>query len=574
MVRSDVTLLRLLEAPAEIDPLAPALIHLAHPFDARPVTISRAEFVATIRRLASALVEAGIRRDETVAILAPSVPDALAAFVAAATVAVAFPINTLLAPDAVALQLALARTRGAFVFGPHPDTNLHERAVDVLTRLPEIALAVEIGQSSAPGAWPGSVTVRPWDAMVATGAVPDERSERPAALFHTGGTTGNPRLAELGTRALAAGPRLAAEGIGWRSTDRILNLLPYFHVGGALAVACAALSAGATVITCGVLGARNPDLMRHLWRVVGDHAVTVPAMVPTSWGIVAGALPGDVPRNVRGLATGAAAIPKEIVERLETSMGLPMSQVYGMTELAGFCSAQPIDGVFRAPAVGYPADEIVVRLGPGGEVTLAGPNVFSGYRTREGLVDAPHDGTVRSGDLGEILADGQLSLFGRRKDVIIRGGHNIDPAVIEEVAYRHPGVAAAAAVGMPDAYAGEVPVLYVVLEGNESSEDALRAFVCDATADPPARPKAVFAIDRLPMTPVGKIERYKLRQDAAIRIARGLVDDGTGARIACADPSARELVVTWPAIPTDGTREALDRRLGELGLRAEHRVHG
>ena len=136
--------------------------------------------------------------------------------------------------------------------------------------------------------------------------------------------------------------------------------------------------------------------------------------------------------------TGGAAAPAELVERVERKLGVPMSQVFGMTELAGICSAQPVDGIFRAHAVGYPAPGLKIALDPIApglsEVRIGGPNLFLGYRTADGRVGEPGE-WLRSGDLGAFDESGQLQLLGRSKDVIIRSGHNIDPAAIEEAAY-------------------------------------------------------------------------------------------------------------------------------------------
>lgn len=167
---------------------------------------------------------------------------------------------------------------------------------------------------------------------------------------------------------------------------------------------------------------------------------------------------------------------------------------------------------FGAHTVGFPPPLVTLsvrrpdgsEIGPGetGEVHARGPNVFAGYRTRAGVAGIPEDGWVASGDLGQLTEDGQLRLLGRRKDIIIRSGHNIDPAMIEEVAYAHPDVRQAGAVPMPDAYAGELPVLYVAVRtGAHISPEAICDFVAERIAEPPARPKRVFILPELPLTP-------------------------------------------------------------------------
>src|SRR5690606_3303267 len=136
--------------------------------------------------------------------------------------------------------------------------------------------------------------------------------------------------------------------------------------------------------------------------------------------------------------------------------------------------------------------------------------------TVHGTQGVPVDGWVGSGDLGEVTESGDIRLVGRTKDVIIRSGHNIDPQLIEEVAVQHPDVVQAAAIAMPDGYAGELPILFVTLAaGADSSPAALSEFVNARIAEPPARPRQVIVLDELPLTPIGKVARYQLRQQAA-----------------------------------------------------------
>jgi fatty-acyl-CoA synthase len=194
---------------------------------------------------------------------------------------------------------------------------------------------------------------------------------------------------------------------------------------------------------------------------------------------------------------------------------------------------------------------------------MRGPNSFKGYRTSLGVSGKPHEDWVGSGDLGAFLADGQLRLLGRSKDIIIRGGHNIDPLMIEEVAQQHPAVRVSAAAPMPDQYAGELPVLYVALKaGQSASEEEIEVFVGQRIAEPPARPKRVFIVDDLPLTPLGKIARYKYR-------ARREVDGMPIEELRCDDATAKTIRVRWRQRPSDDTLRDLMQRVGALGLTME-----
>jgi fatty-acyl-CoA synthase len=166
----------------------------------------------------------------------------------------------------------------------------------------------------------------------------------------------------------------------------------------------------------------------------------------------------------------------------------------------------------------------LVPLGESGMLVIRGPNIFAGY-----LGDTPapftEDGWLITGDLGSVAADGLVRISGRAKDLIIRGGHNIDPAVIEDAAAIHPQVATSAAVGRPDVYAGEIPTLYMVLRDDSPEMLAdLHEHMGRAVPEPPARPKLIVPLPALPMTSAGKVDKPALRRDAAARVAREILD--------------------------------------------------
>ncbi len=565
-------LLDMLEAVAARQPDAPALVHLAHPDDTDPRVVTFGELVRQIHALASSLRDAGVEPADSVAILSPTTPDTLIAFVAAATVASAFPVNPLLTPQALAQQLSLARSTAVVVHGPDALMPVRDKLLATLQHANPVRTVVEIDTANAAETpWPDTIRQLAWrDLVSGTASVPATAPEprRVAALFHTGGTSGNPKLAELGESALAAGPQLAAVACNWLADDRVLSLLPHFHVGGTLCIGLAALSVGASVYSCGVLGGRDPALIENLWEICYQHRITLPTMVPTSWSAVLDTATGPAPPSLRGVMTGGAAAPVDVVQRVERYTFLPMSQVFGMTELSGICTAQPVDGTFRPHAVGYAPAGMELELEPVGnglsEVKLKGPNMFLGYRTAEGRVGELGE-WLRSGDLGMYDEEGQLCLLGRSKDVIIRSGHNIDPLTIEEPAYAHPGVAEAVAVGFPDAYAGDVPVLFVVPAGDDDLS-GLEELLAETILEPPARPKRIIPIDALPLTPVGKVERYKLRQRAAEICTEELLEDMRPASIACSDPAARAITLEWADGTDDAAKAEASKRLQQVGL--------
>jgi fatty-acyl-CoA synthase len=552
----------------------PALVYRRTVNDREPTVMSYGELVAQTARAIGALRKLRIGEDDGIGILLPAIPEAVIALLAASSVGVAFPLNLLLASEAMRAQLELARVRAAFVLGPHTVLDVSRRLAQITPRLPALETIVEVpaGTREADNAW--SEFLRGGDSDASFVGNPD----RVAALFHTGGTTGDPKLAQLSARNIAAGALMMAAATRWKESDRVCSGLPMFHVGGAISCGLSVLSSGATLILPSLLGARDPEVVTGVWKLLDDVDASVLVMVPTSLAAIVDTPVGSATMSaLRAVCTGASPLPRELGMRIEAKLRRPVCQIYGMTELSGCCTAQPCDGQFREPGVGFvpPLLEIQLRGPDGrsaerGEVYMRGPNSFKGYRSSLGVSGQPNEDWVGSGDLGALLPDGQLRLLGRSKDIIIRGGHNIDPLMIEEVAQRHPAVRVSAAAPMPDQYAGELPVLYVALKAGQcASEEEIEAFVGERIADPPARPKRVFIVADLPLTPFGKIARYKLRQAAALYCAQREVEGLQIEELRCDDTTAKIIRVRWRHRPSDETLRDLMQRVGVLGLTIE-----
>ncbi|MBB5685667.1 AMP-binding protein [Sphingobium boeckii] len=562
-----------------------AFVHLRHADDIAPRIYRYAQAADIAARFAGALVSAGITESDTVAIVAPSLPETLLALAGTASVAIAFPLNLLLSAEALAAQLRFAHVKAIVAFGAHPAMKLAETVAQAV-RIAGVDIVIEIDAGHGASAELAQCSARHfrWDDFLATGdptAIPAVSGARPAFLFHTGGTTGAPKLAELSLDAVMASIHTSSVGIGWRDGERILQLFPFFHVGGAFIVGLGIFSAGATLMNCSIAGARDPDTVAALWQIAARMKTNIIALAPASWSqIAAQGEPSARWPELRSMFTGAASIPAELVDRLVKLVGVPMVQGLGMTEMSGAGAYQVMDGVMREQAVGYPAPLLEARLVPIApdaphELYVRGPMLFSGYRTVDGLVDGLTDGWYASGDLAEFLPDGQLKLLGRAKDVIIRGGHNIDPLAIEDVVARHPDIVIAAAVAMPDAFAGELPIVYAVRKpGAKVSEAELLAFVGEGIDEPPARPKRVIFVDDLPLTLVGKIARYQLRQKASAMRMSELLQGVAGIdSIYCDDLGARRITVAWTAGAATSAAPEADAIAATLGLTIVHKHH-
>lgn len=570
------TPLGLLRAAVDQRPQHPAVEYLPDGKGSKPLVVRYEQLLAEVEQLMRALRAAGVAESDGVAILLPIIPQAISSLIAAAAVGVAFPINLLLSAEAMAAQMRLAKVRVIITMGPHPALDVRARVAETVKLLDKAPLVIDVpvSESASDGL--------PWQEFLASGqgsaTVSAKPAEQVAALVHTGGSMGEPKLAQLSQRNLAAGGLMAAAGFGYRDDERILTGLPMFHVGGIVDVAFAAIAAGATVMYPTALGVRNPEVVQRFWQIVDETRATIVGGVPTMLAAFVSSPRGDAHlKALRGFVTGGSPLPVELGRRVEQVSGRPVYQLYGMTETAGITTNQFIDGEFHAPCGGKPVPLQEVSIGePGrpleagqtGEIFARGPNVFLGYLTVHGTEGEPVDGWVGSGDLGEVTENGEIRLVGRTKDVIIRSGHNIDPQLIEETAIQHPDVTQAAAIAMPDDYAGELPVLFVTLaEGAQANADEIAEFVNARIAEPPARPRQILILDELPLTPIGKIARYQLRQQAAIKKVREVLAEIPGIEdVQCTDQDARQITLIWSTDAKDADRRKAAATIQGLGL--------
>ena len=344
-----------------------------------------------------------------------------------------------------------------------------------------------------------------------------------------------------------------------------INGYPLFHVAGVLPASLAALAAGMEVIIPTPSLLRNKDVMANYWKLVEKYKATSLSAVPTVLAALANVpLDGADISSITYCRTGAAVLAPELAARFERLFGLHVHESLGMTEMAGISTITPpgVDGPagcvgFRLPYMqmrvvaidenGNPTDR---EMPPGeqGMVLFKSPNVFSGFVDPADNANAfTAGGWLATGDLGWIDSEQRLNLTGRSKDLIIRSGHNIDPKTIEDALGAHPAVQLCAAVGAPDAYAGELPVIFATLApGAAVTEDELLAFAAARVDEAPARPKWVSVIGTMPMTNVGKIYKPELRAMAARQVVAATVAQ------VCADLGIGE--ARQPAVVADGER--------------------
>jgi fatty-acyl-CoA synthase len=532
-----------------IKPDAPALQFLPNArADETAIVTSHREFVARVTQAANMFHGLGVGPNDVVSFLLPLIPEAFVSLFGAEAAGIANPVNPLLEPHQIAEILRAAGTKVLVALGPTPGVDIWHKVQKIRGQLPKMQAAVQVGGPGDPEtgffAFDTLIARQPPDHLVSGRRI---EGYEPAAYFHTGGTTGTPKLVRHTHtnqvwQAWAMNLMLKSE-----PGRNLLFGLPLYHVGGSLSGALSTLTSGGSLVVLSPSGWRNPAAFGNLWSLVARYKPVTLSSVPT---VLAASL--AVPFNgadvssIRFAAGGGSAIPLAVGKALQERHGVPVLEVYGMTETSSVHTMAYPDRPIRLGSVGHPvpyARVRIVKLDADGKyfgdcapneigiVAMAGPGVFSGY-----LNDAHNNGAfiepgwVNSGDLGRLDEDGYLWITGRAKDLVIRGGHNIDPAPIEEAFFQHPAVGLAAVVGKPDAYAGELPVAYVQLKpGAKVAPGELEQWVWERTPERAAVPVEIIQIDAIPLTGVGKVFKPKLRWDAARSVfdrALALLNDG------------------------------------------------
>lgn len=520
------------------NPDAPAIQFLANadPADT-PVVISYRDFVARVTQAANLFHSLGVGPGDVVSFLLPLLPDAFVTLFGAEAAGIANPVNPLLEPHQIAEILDAARTKVLVALGPMPGTDIWQKVEAVRKDLKHLKAIVQVHGPGDPAngiySFAELIKAEPTDRLVSGRQI---SSDDTAAYFHTGGTTGTPKLvrhthANQVYQAWACNLMLRSN-----AGMNLLFGMPLFHVGGSLTQALATLTCGNCLVVLSPSGWRNPASIKNIWALIERFRPEALSGVPTVLAASLSVPPGKADiSSLKYAAAGGSAIPVAVGQAIQDKFALPVVEVYGMTETSSVHTIAYADRPIRLGSAGLPIPYSRVRIvkldADGrlerdcavdeiGVVIMAGPGVFSGYLHDAHNAGAFVDGNwVNSGDLGRLDADGYLWITGRAKDLVIRGGHNIDPAPVEEIMFQHPAVGLAAVVGQPDAYAGELPVGYVQLKPGASVQPGeLETWVRERTPERAAVPVQVIPIDPMPLTGVGKVFKPRLRWDAAARV--------------------------------------------------------
>lgn len=574
-----------------------AIRYLAGTGPADPVRdVTFDQLLRHVTQAANLLHAQGIGPQDTVTLLLPSVPETFFALWGAEIAAVANPVNYFLDASQITGIMKEAGARALIAADTSIFPDIWPKVEAIRAAMPDLKVFRVGGSGTLPGIvnFEEACAGQPGDRLLAPKEI---GRDTVAALFHTGGTTGLPKLARHthGALALMAWTNALMFDLGPGTV--LLNPLPQFHVGGSLFGALSPIANGWTIVIPTALGARNPNVVRDWWSIVERNRVDIGGAVPTSLAAIM-----NVPReghdtsSLKCFVTGGSTVPVELIRRIEREVGVPVIEGYGMTEVHCYSTMNPLHGERRSGSVGLRLPYLEVRIadvapdgtirgdcpmGEIGHVLMRGPQVTPGY------LDPRHDrgamlaeGWLDSGDLGRLDAEGYVWLTGRSKDLIIRGGHNIDPIVVEEALNRHPAVETAAAVGLPDSYAGELPMAFVQLRpGAAVTGEELREFCRREVPERAAVPVQVVLLPVMPVTGVGKIYKPALRLQAAqlaFEAAMGpLAGEGISASVTVrSDPTHGMLAVVRVTTSTGQTREAIAKRCVELlgGFQIRHSV--
>jgi fatty-acyl-CoA synthase len=566
----------------------------------RAETLSWAGLHRQVTQAANLFRSLGVGETDVVAYLLPNSIETVLTLLGGAVAGIVNPINPLLDPEQIASILRETKAKVLVTLRAFPKSDVAQKAAAALALAPNVKTVLEVDLNrylSPPKSWivpfirpknPFNHSARVVDLRAELARQPakltfaDAAGDRVAAYFHTGGTTGMPKVAQHRYSGMIYNGWCGATLL-FDATDVLICPLPLFHVFAAYPVLMSCVRSGAHVVFPTPAGYRGEGVFDNFWKLIERWGVTFMITVPTALSaLMQRPVDADI-SSLRMAMSGSAALPIELYNRFEKATGVQVAEGYGLTEATCLVSCNPVDGLKKVGSVGlsmpYAEVRILKRDGAGGfgrceadevgEICVATPGVIPGgtYTEADKNRDLFIDGTfLRTGDLGRLDSDGYLWITGRAKDLIIRGGHNIDPAEIEEVMAAHPAVAFAGAVGQPDAFAGELPCVYLELVRDAvATEDELMAFATAHVRERAAVPKYLEILPELPKTAVGKVFKPDLRRRAIGRVLdETLRASGFAARVDVVVEDKKRGLVARLSRQGAVDEAALAARLGEF----------
>ena len=501
----------------------------------------------------------GVGPKDVVAYVLPNSNETVLTLLGGAVVGIVNPINPLLDPEQIGAILRETNAKVVVTLKAFPKTDVGQKTAAAVALAPNVQAVVEVDLNrylTPPKSWivplvrpqnPVSHSAKVYDfntllnAQNKTLDFEDVQDDRVAAYFHTGGTTGMPKVAQHLYSGMIYNGWLGHRLL-FSETDNVICPLPLFHVFASHVILMAMVASGAHVVFPTPAGYRGDGVFDNFWKLIERWKISFIITVPTA---ISALMQRPVDADISTVKTsfsGSAPLPLELFRRFEKATGVAIVEGYGLTEATCLVSCNPPEGEKKVGSIGlrFPYTDVrIVKTVDGqlvecdtdeiGEICVSNPGVYAGntYTEADKNKDLYYQGThLRTGDLGRIDADSYLWITGRAKDLIIRGGHNIDPAIIEEALLGHDAVAFAGAIGQPDGHAGELPCAYVELvAGANVTVDELMQHCANIITERAAMPKYIEVLSELPKTAVGKVFKPDLRKSAITRIYNAALAD-------------------------------------------------
>ncbi len=472
---------------------------------------SYAEFNAAVNQAANLLLSLGVGKGDKVSLLMNNSPEYVLAYFACWKIgAVAGPVNSHLKSEELAFVLDNSESVALIT-----EKEFLKHLMPIRAELPHLRHVLTTDAETEGSIHFGDGAASQPDQLAETKLDADDE----AIIIYTSGTTGKPKGVLLTHRNILANARQITDWLGFNESDRLLCVMPLFHVNGIIVTTVTPMFAAASMVVAPKFSAS-----RH-WQIISDYEVTSFGSVATMLAMLSQTYPEGVPpeldiSRLRFALCGSAPVPAEVMRQFEQRFNCLVIEGYGLSESTCRATFNPPNETRRPGSCGLPIgcelkifDDNDQELGVGevGEIVLRGENLLKGYfKNPEATAKAFRSGWFHTGDVGYRDADGFLFIVDRKSDMIIRGGENIYPREIDEILYQHPAVQDAATIGVPDQLYGEEVKAYVVLrEGLAATEAELIAH-CRAHLADFKCPKTIGFLKEIPKGPTGKLLKREL----------------------------------------------------------------
>src|SRR5438132_13256745 len=478
-----------------------------------------AEFNRAVDATARMLTSHTIRKGDVVSLLMPNSAEYIIAYFACWKLgALAGPVNSLLKEHEIEFVMNNSEARVILV-----KSEFRDRIENIRGDLPRLRSVITFDDEAE--ACAGYARLRRAGSEETKSAPEACVPSDDAIIIYTSGTTGKPKGCLLTHGNIIANARQISEWLQFNPNDRLLTIMPLFHMNAVSITTMSALYAGGSTVVSPKFSASK------FWNIVSDYQITSFGSVATMLSILLNNYPNGVPEGLKTdqlhfAMCGSAPVPAEVMKTFEATFNCPVIEGYGLSESTCRSTFNPPDERRRPGSCGQPIgnemkvvddDDNEVTDGELGEIVLRGENILKGYfKDPEATEQAFRNGWFHTGDIGYRDQDGFFFIVDRKSDMVIRGGENIYPREIDEVLYQHPAVAAAATIGVPDSLYGEEVVAFIILKnGVEVSEEELMDFCHERLADYKC-PKSISFVGDIPKGPTGKL----LKREMAGRFAK------------------------------------------------------